>query len=131
MALLDDIRTILGDALGLGERAQELQADSALLGAIPEFDSMAVVSVITALEEQFELSIDDDEVSAETFETLGTIIEFVEGKRDRSNWLHYRCNWAHVPGPIETDRENEKQRSAPYDANVLSAAWRATDSPAT
>ena len=80
MPVIDDVRLILGDALGLGDRAGELQEDSALLGSIPEFDSMAVVSVITALEEQFEIVVDDDEVSAETFETLGTLTSFVEEK---------------------------------------------------
>lgn len=80
MAAVDDIRTILGDALGLGSRAADLDEASALIGAIPKFDSMAVVTVITALEEQFEFTVDDDEVSAETFETLGTLVAFVEEK---------------------------------------------------
>lgn len=80
MPVIDDVRLILGDALGLGERAEELAEDTALIGNIPEFDSMAVVTVITALEEQFEITVDDDEVSAETFETLGTLTAFVEEK---------------------------------------------------
>ena len=80
MPVIDDVRLILGDALGLGGRAGDLEEDSPLLGAIPEFDSMAVVTVITAIEEQFEIVVDDDEVSAETFETLGTLTTFVEDK---------------------------------------------------
>ncbi len=80
MPVIDDVRLILADALGLGERAAELTEDSTLIGSIPEFDSMAVVSVITAIEEQFEVSIDDDEVSADTFETLGALVAFVEEK---------------------------------------------------
>ena len=80
MPVIDDLRTILGDTLGLGQRAEELEDSSALLGAIPEFDSMAVVTIITALEEQFDIVVDDDEVSAETFESLGTLRAFVEEK---------------------------------------------------
>ena len=41
---------------------------------------MAVVTILTALEEEYEFFIDDSEISAETFETLGTLVEFVERK---------------------------------------------------
>lgn len=68
------------DILGLGERGEALQAGSALLGAIPELDSMAVVGLITALEEHFGIEIADDEISAEVFETLGSLSAFVDSK---------------------------------------------------
>lgn len=55
-------------------------ADSALLGAIAEFDSMAVLAVITALEEQLGIAVDDDEISAEIFETFGSLHAFVQQK---------------------------------------------------
>lgn len=80
MAGLDEIRQIVGEVLQLGERTQGLTADTALLGNIPEFDSMAVVSVITALEEQFGIIVEDDDISAETFETLGKLTDFVNAK---------------------------------------------------
>jgi acyl carrier protein len=51
-----------------------------LLGALPELDSMAVVSILTALEEHFGFTVDDDEISAETFATLGSLTEFVDQK---------------------------------------------------
>ncbi len=51
MTQIDRVRRILGDALQLGPRADALREDSRLLGAIPEFDSMAVVSVLTMIEE--------------------------------------------------------------------------------
>jgi acyl carrier protein len=52
-----------------------------LLGSLPELDSMAVVSLIAALEAQFDIAIDDDEISASTFETLGSLAAFVARKR--------------------------------------------------
>lgn len=55
--------------------------DTLLLGAIPEFDSMAVISVITEIEEQLGIQIDDDEISAEVFETFGQLHSFVEQKQ--------------------------------------------------
>lgn len=57
-----------------------LNSESGLIGAIPEFDSMAVVSILTALEEQFGFFVDDDEIDAEIFETVGSLVAFVEQK---------------------------------------------------
>lgn len=78
---LDDIKIILTDVLSLGEGGRQLQADSPLLGALPELDSMAVISLIAALEERFDIAIDDDDISASTFATLGSLADFVAAKR--------------------------------------------------
>jgi acyl carrier protein len=51
-----------------------------LLGALPGFDSMAVVSLLTALEERFGFVVDDDEIDGSTFETIGSLTAFVRGK---------------------------------------------------
>jgi acyl carrier protein len=59
---------------------ESLGPNTALLGAIPEFDSMAVVSIITALEDCFGFAIDDDEIDASIFETVGSLVAFVEAK---------------------------------------------------
>jgi acyl carrier protein len=80
MQHLEEVRNILSDVLSLGERKNQLKADSTLLGNIPELDSMAVVNVITALEDHFGITVDDDEISAQTFETLGSLTRFVEQK---------------------------------------------------
>jgi acyl carrier protein len=78
--VIDDVRRIVGTSLQLGPRTSSLTAASPLLGAIPEFDSMAVVGVITALEEHFGIAVADDDISGETFSTLGTLARFVEEK---------------------------------------------------
>lgn len=80
MEILGEIKRILGDVLQLGERVNRFDQNTKLLGSIPEFDSMAVVSVITAIEEQFGITVDDDEIQAETFETLGSLVAFVKEK---------------------------------------------------
>lgn len=80
MQHLEEVRNILSDVLSLGERKNQLKEDSVLLGNIPELDSMAVVNVITALEDHFGITVDDDEISAQTFETLGSLTRFVEQK---------------------------------------------------
>jgi len=83
MQHLEEVRNILADVLSLGERKKSLKEDTILLGNIPELDSMAVVNVITALEEYYDISVDDDEISAKTFETLGSLTRFVEQKLPR------------------------------------------------
>ena len=78
---LDEVKQIVIDVLALGPAGRSLDEHSALLGSIPELDSMAVVQLIGALEEQFGFAIDDDEISADTFATLGSLTEFVRFKQ--------------------------------------------------
>ncbi|HEY7378239.1 MAG TPA: phosphopantetheine-binding protein [Steroidobacteraceae bacterium] len=80
---VDRIRAILRDTLQLGARADSLTEQSRLLGVIPEFDSIAVVSVVTMIEEEFGITVHDDELSADTFETVGSLVRFVAGKAGR------------------------------------------------
>ena len=75
-----EVIQILDEVLSLKGRAAAMTRESALLGAIPELDSMAVVNVITALEEHFGISVADDEIGAATFATLGSLSAFVEQK---------------------------------------------------
>ena len=81
MTYLDEVKATLIDVLSLGDAGQRLTAGSPLLGSLPELDSMAVVSLIGALEERFDIAIDDDDISASTFETLGSLANFVAAKR--------------------------------------------------
>lgn len=78
--LLDDVKAVVGSALQIGSRAQQMDAAAPLLGSVPELDSMAVVNLITALEEHFGIMVADDEISASTFETLDSLTQFVERK---------------------------------------------------
>lgn len=80
MQHVEEVKNILADVLSLGDRKLQLKEDSYLLGGIPELDSMAVVNVITAIEDYYNISVDDDEISAKTFETLGSLTRFIEQK---------------------------------------------------
>jgi hypothetical protein len=44
---------------------------------IPELDSMAVIAVMGAVESYFDISVADDEISAEAFSTLGRLSGFI------------------------------------------------------
>ncbi len=74
---------ILDEVLNLNGRTEGFSEKTLLLGAIPELDSMAVVSVIAGLEERFDIKVNDDEIDGATFATLGSLIRFVDEKLGR------------------------------------------------
>jgi acyl carrier protein len=76
LKVLDDVLSLKGRTAGFSDRTP-------LLGSVPELDSMAVASVITALEERFGFTIEDDELSGATFESVGSLVTFVESKAGR------------------------------------------------
>jgi acyl carrier protein len=75
-----EVLSLLDEILSLNGRSAEFSTNTPLLGAIPELDSMAVVALITGMEERFGFSVDDDEIEGSTFATVGSLVEFVEGK---------------------------------------------------
>jgi len=66
MKYLEEVKTLLIDVLNLGPAGASLNADSPLL------------TLIGALDEHFGIAIDDDDISASTFATLGSLAAFVE-----------------------------------------------------
>jgi acyl carrier protein len=80
MTVEEQVRGVLRDVLSLGARADQLRPDTALLGSVPELDSMAVINVIAALEDRFGITVDDDEISGDTFATLQSLVDFVAAK---------------------------------------------------
>lgn len=84
MVEFDEVRQLVNEILQLGDRIK-LEPDTPLLGSIPEFDSMAVITLIHALEQQFDIQIADDEISAETFETLAKVHALVCSKITAAN----------------------------------------------
>jgi acyl carrier protein len=80
MDLLQEVLRLLDEVLSLDGRAATFTRDTHLLGAIPELDSMAVVSLITAFEDSFGIAIDDDDVDGETFASVGALVDFLATK---------------------------------------------------
>lgn len=75
-----EVLYLLDEVLSLKGRSAGFTASTPLLGAIPELDSMAVVTLITSLEDRFGFTVEDDEIEGGTFATVGSLVEFVEGK---------------------------------------------------
>jgi acyl carrier protein len=76
----EDVKSVVVEILGIEDRADSIDASTPLLGSMPELDSMAVVELVAALETRFGITIDDDDVTAEVFETLASLTELVESK---------------------------------------------------
>ncbi len=75
------VRGVLRDVLGISaDRVADFTRDTELFGALPELDSMAVAGLLTELEDRLDIMIDDDDVDAEIFATLGDLVDFATGK---------------------------------------------------
>ncbi len=78
-SIFTEIKHILSEILVTYD-ADYWQEDTQLLGHLPEFDSMAVVTLLTTLEESFDFVVDDDEIDGEVFESVSTLCQFVQMK---------------------------------------------------
>ena len=75
-----DVKAALVETLRLEDRADWIDDRTPLLGALPELDSMAVLELIVVLEERFEITVEDADVSAEAFETLASLTDLVQSR---------------------------------------------------
>ena len=76
----DEVIKTLRSVLALGPASAALRSDSPLLGHVAELDSMAVVSILTALEDKFGFIVDDDEIDGRTFASVASLTAFVQSK---------------------------------------------------
>ena len=77
---IEDVKAVLVDALGVQERAGSIDADTPLLGSLPELDSMAVLVLVHDLEARFGIVVEDEDLTADIFATLGDLAAFVDRK---------------------------------------------------
>jgi acyl carrier protein len=75
-----EVLSILDEILSLKGRTEGFTLETPLLGALPELDSMAVVALITSLEERFGFVVDDDEIDGAAFASVGSLVSFVQDK---------------------------------------------------
>ena len=80
MNTLKEVLSLLDEVLSLNGRSAAFSSSTLLLGAMPELDSMAVVLLISGLEDRFGFTIDDDEIEGSTFATVGSLVEFAKSK---------------------------------------------------
>lgn len=82
MDIKREVKLLLNDVLNLNGRAASFDEDTPLLGSIPELDSMAVISLISAIEERFQCVVEDDEIDGAVFATLGSLVQFIQSKSE-------------------------------------------------
>ena len=78
---IDAVKAVVVETLGVEDRADALDADTPLLGSLPELDSMAVLELVLELEQRFAITIEGEDVTADVFETLGSLAAFVDSKK--------------------------------------------------
>jgi acyl carrier protein len=78
--LIDSVIEVLVSTLGIEDRQGTLNAATPLLGSLPELDSMAIVELIGAIEDHFGITIDEDDLTGEAFETVGSLAALVESQ---------------------------------------------------
>lgn len=75
----------LDDALGLGGRAYKFTSSTSLFGSLPELDSMAVVDLVSCLEDRFGIAVADEDINAQVFATVASLENFVRTNLPASN----------------------------------------------
>jgi acyl carrier protein len=81
---VDDVKAVVVETLGIEDRADAIDATTPLLGSVPELDSMAVLELLLALEERFDVTLDGQDVTAEAFESLASLTALVDSAAERA-----------------------------------------------
>lgn len=72
---------VITATLEIEDQRDTLTSDSPLFGAIPQLDSFTILDLIAALEDEFSIEFDDEDISGESFETVATLTGLVEQRR--------------------------------------------------
>jgi len=73
------VRSLLVDVLSLTKsRVAKFDDGTELFGALPEFDSMAVATLLTEMEERLGILIEDEDVEAEDLMSFGRLVSLAE-----------------------------------------------------
>jgi len=77
---LEGVVEVLTRTLGIEDRKGSITRDTGLFGELAELDSLGVVELAAALEDRFDIVIDDDDFTGEVFESVGTLTDFVDDR---------------------------------------------------
>lgn len=77
MNSMEVTRKIVRTCLQLGPQADGFDRNTQLLGGLPEFNSLTIAAVVASIEDEFDCEIDDEELTAEIFETMGSLSDFI------------------------------------------------------
>ena len=77
-----DVKTIICSTISTPIKPEEMPDDFRLAGE--NLDSMAVMNLILALEENLEIVFDDDELSVDAFEDVTSIVNLIYTKVEKN-----------------------------------------------
>lgn len=81
VCLKAQIKCLIVAALGLDIDPVEIPDDEVLFGGGMDLDSMATLEIVAAIEEEFSITVEDDELTVELFDSVETLAEYVATKQ--------------------------------------------------
>lgn len=78
MTTLNTLLHILDRDLNLQGKALTFTEATPLRGALPQLDSMAIVTLVSSLEEAFSFEFPEDKLDGAVFDTVGTLLGVVQ-----------------------------------------------------
>ena len=76
--ILEKVLPLLAEVGGLPEPYDAANESASLLGHGVRLDSIAILRLVSAIEEKLGLTIDESELDRSDFRTIGTVIDFIE-----------------------------------------------------
>jgi acyl carrier protein len=74
-----DVKDVVIKTLAIEHRADALHAETPLT-SIPELDSLAILELVVELERHFAITVEDEDVTAEVFDSIGSLAAYVDAK---------------------------------------------------
>ena len=78
--VIEKLKTVIVQDLDVNIKTAEIDADVSLFEDGLGLDSVVIVELIAAIEEQFTFQFAEDELNMELFSTLRTLAEFIVNK---------------------------------------------------
>ena len=78
--VLNQLKDIIANKLDVNLKIDEIDENVSLYEDGLGLDSIAIVDLIVAMEKNFSISIEDEELNADLFKNLTTLSEFIQGK---------------------------------------------------
>ena len=74
------IKQLIVTTLGLEVTHEEIPDDEALFSGGMDIDSIATLEIVAAIEKEFGITVEDDELTIELFDSVTTLAAYVAGK---------------------------------------------------
>ncbi|MBT5098546.1 MAG: acyl carrier protein [Proteobacteria bacterium] len=84
MVTVAQVLDVVAESLGCTMDVRAMQAEDALLGVLPELDSIGIVALITALEDRFDVHFEDDDLDAEVFATVASLLAHINTRLEQA-----------------------------------------------